>query len=175
MRTERSPCWDGKTHMAWQFDDGGRAAAGFKGKTGDCVTRSIAIAAQLPYQEVYDALNAAAKRERPRAKGRRSSARGGVHKQTSRRYLQALGWTWHPTMQIGSGAQVHLCEEELPMGRLVVAVSRHLVAVIDRVVHDTFDCQRETLIPDENGIAGSGHGRIARRCVYGYYTAPADV
>jgi hypothetical protein len=28
----------------WQFDDGGRGAAGFKGKTGDCVCRAIAIA-----------------------------------------------------------------------------------------------------------------------------------
>ena len=37
-------------------DDGGRAAAGFKGSAGDCVARSIAIAAGLPYAEVYVAL-----------------------------------------------------------------------------------------------------------------------
>ena len=45
--------------MTWQYDDGGREAAGYKGTTGDCVTRAIAIACELPYQEVYDALNIA--------------------------------------------------------------------------------------------------------------------
>lgn len=30
--------------MTFVYDDGGRSAAGFKGKTGDCVTRAIAIA-----------------------------------------------------------------------------------------------------------------------------------
>ena len=42
--------------MEFIYNDGGRAAAGFKGSAGDCVTRSIAIAAGKPYQEVYDAL-----------------------------------------------------------------------------------------------------------------------
>ena len=40
--------------MEFIFHDGGRAAAGYKGKTGDCVTRSIAIATERTYQEVYD-------------------------------------------------------------------------------------------------------------------------
>jgi hypothetical protein len=44
---------DGKKFV---MDDGGRAAAGYKGQTGDCVCRSIAIATGKPYQEVYDAL-----------------------------------------------------------------------------------------------------------------------
>ena len=43
--------------MDFVFHDGGRAAAGYKGKTGDCVARSIAIATGKPYQEVYEALN----------------------------------------------------------------------------------------------------------------------
>ena len=30
--------------MTYEFDDGGRKAAGWKGKGGDCVTRAIAIA-----------------------------------------------------------------------------------------------------------------------------------
>ena len=38
------------------YNDGGREAAGYKGKAGDCVCRAIAIAARLPYQEVYDRL-----------------------------------------------------------------------------------------------------------------------
>jgi hypothetical protein len=39
--------------MNWVYDDGGRKAAGFRGKAGDCVTLSIAIATRLPYRHVY--------------------------------------------------------------------------------------------------------------------------
>lgn len=142
--------------MKFVIDDGGRAAAGFRGQTGDCVCRAIAIAAERPYAEVYAALNGAADRERPRRGKKRSSARTGVHKVTIRRYLTDLGWHWVPTMQIGSGCKVHLCGGELPSGRLIVSVSRHLVAVIDGVVHDTHD-------PSRDGT----------RCVYGYFTKEA--
>jgi len=38
------------------YNDGGREAAGYKGTAGDCVCRAVAIAAELPYQEVYDRL-----------------------------------------------------------------------------------------------------------------------
>lgn len=58
-------------------------AAGYKGNTGDCVTRAIAIATGRPYQEVYDALG---QRERTGKRKRgRSNARTGVYKQTIRR------------------------------------------------------------------------------------------
>ena len=42
--------------MEYVFDDGGRACAGYRGATGDCVTRAIAIAMELPYQDVYTAM-----------------------------------------------------------------------------------------------------------------------
>ena len=42
--------------MEFNFNDGGRAEAGYKATTGDCVTRAVAIAAELPYKEVYDRL-----------------------------------------------------------------------------------------------------------------------
>ena len=37
-------------------DDGGRSAAGFKGRTGDCLTRAISIATGESYRKVYDAV-----------------------------------------------------------------------------------------------------------------------
>lgn len=133
--------------------DGGRKAAGFEGATGDCATRAIAIATGKPYQEVYDSINALATRER---KGKRkrgvSNARTGVYKPTTRRYMESIGWRWVPTMQIGSGCKVHLRAEELPAGRLVVSVSKHLCAVVDGVVYDTHD-----------------PSRFGTRCVYGYF------
>jgi len=69
--------------MDFVFHDGGRAAAGYKGMTGDCVTRSIAIATGKTYQEVYDALNQLAPAERMgKRKKKRSSSRTGVFRQT---------------------------------------------------------------------------------------------
>jgi hypothetical protein len=138
---------------AWVYDDGGRAAAGYRGETGDCVTRSVAIATGRPYAEVYTALNEAARAERPRTGQSRSSARTGVKKRTVSRYLADIGWEWHPTMHIGQGCRTHLRADELPAGRLIVKCSRHLTAVIDGVIHDTHD-------PSRGGT----------RCVYGYWT-----
>ncbi len=140
--------------------DGGRAAAGRRGEAGDCVTRAIAIATGLPYAQIYDDLNRLAKDERYKrgkigfmaATGRGSSARKGVLKPTTKSYLASIGWQWTPTMHIGSGCTVHLDASELPSGRLICAVSRHLVAVIDGIIHDIYDCSR-------NGT----------RCVYGYW------
>ena len=136
--------------MKFIYNDGGRAKAGYKGEAGDCVTRAIAIATGAPYQEMYNTLNQLGKQEK-KTKGR-STARGGVYKKTYRKLLEELGWKWTPTMFIGKGCQVHLRADELPKGRLLVSVSRHLVAVIDGTIHDIFN-------PDRGG----------KRCVYGYY------
>jgi len=149
--------------MKFIKNDGGRLDAGYKGTAGDCVVRSIAIISGKPYQEVYDALNEAAKLERPRKGRTRSTARNGVKKATIRRYMDSLGFKWTPCMGIGTGCKVHLVDGELPMGRLVVSVSKHLTAVIDGVIHDIHDPQRHTLIC-ENGVQ-----RFAGRCVYGYW------
>lgn len=138
----------------WAHNDGGRASAGYLGNAGDCVARSISIATGKPYEEIYDALNALAVSERTGKRKRGiSSARKGVYRQTYHRYLLSIGWQWTPTMLIGQGCKVHLRKEELPSGRLVVCVSKHLVAVIDGVIQDTHD-------PSRNGT----------RCVYGYFT-----
>lgn len=135
--------------------DGGRVLAGFKGVTGDCVVRSIAIAVNKPYQEVYDALNQIAQNERcGKNKKRISNARTGVYRYTFDKYLKSLGWTWHPTMFIGSGCKVHLKDGELPMGKwLIVLLSKHMCAVKNNFMFDLYD-------PSRNGT----------RCVYGYYS-----
>jgi hypothetical protein len=101
------------------FNDGGRIAAGYKGFTGDCVTRAIAIATGKPYQEVYDALKSLTKVERiTKRRTKHSNVRLGVRKDTYRKYLTSIGWVFTPTMTIGSGCKVHLRASELPPGRL---------------------------------------------------------
>ena len=140
------------------YDDGGREAAGFKGEAGDCVVRAIAIAAEKPYKEVYDELGTLVKAEKVTKQTPKKgvSARDGVYKKTFQNYLVDLWWKWVPTMIFGQGCTVHLSADELPGGRLIVSVSKHLTTMIDGVIHDTHDPRRET-----------------GRCVYGYFYKPA--
>lgn len=151
-----------KTHsrFPFQFNDGGRQQAGFKGGVGDCVVRAIAIAANLPYMKVYEDLRLANESyaqlrndrlaKRLNAKG--SSPRNGNHRNVFHYYILAQGFEWVPTMKIGVGCQVHLCPDELPKGVLIAKVSKHLTTIVDGVIHDTHD-------PSRGGA----------RCVYGYY------
>jgi hypothetical protein len=136
------------------YNDGGRNIAGYKGATGDCVTRAIAIATRSSYVEVYELINKLAQSERKGTRKRGiSSARTGVYKRTIQKLMKHIGAEWTPLMGIGTGCKVHLREDELPKkGRYVLSVSKHLCAWIDGVLHDTHDCSR-------NG----------NRCVYGYW------
>jgi len=140
--------------MTFLYDDGGRAAAGFKGDTRDCVVRAIAIASGSGYAETYRELAAVCKSEELRSRRAKGPGhpRTGVAKHITRAFLERRGWTWVPTMAIGSGCNVHLRADELPAGKLIVSVSRHVVAVIDGVLHDTHDSSRDD-----------------GRCVYGYF------
>ncbi|MDE6398795.1 MAG: hypothetical protein K2L51_05690 [Clostridiales bacterium] len=135
--------------MEFKYNDGGRAKAGFVGKTSDCVCRAIAIAADIPYKEVYSVINEFGKKERRKNK---STARTGVLKTTTRKVMAHFGFEWIPTMQIGQGCKTHLRSDELPSGRIIVSVSGHVAAVINGVLNDTYDCTRS-----------------GARCVYGYY------
>jgi hypothetical protein len=146
--------------FSFELNDGGRDAAGFKGGAGDCVVRSIAIAAKAPYIQVYEDLREANARyaekrndrlaKRLNEKG--SSPRNGNHRNVFHDYILSHGFEWVPTMKIGAGCLVHLRPDELPSGILIVKVSKHLTAVIDGVIQDTHNPSR----------GGS-------RCVYGYY------
>lgn len=153
--------------MNFQFNDGGRKAAGFKGMTGDCVARSVAIASGLPYTDVYAALAEGTGSQPAGKRGKRAaSASNGINvkRKWFKDYMASIGFTWVPTMGIGTGCKVHLAEGELPMGRLIVSVSKHYTAVIDGVINDTWNPQRESYCFNVDGTT-----HIARRCVYGYW------
>jgi len=142
-------------------DDGGRRAAGFGAAANDCVARSVAIASGRPYAVVYGELaEINAKMPKTKARTHQRSAVGqltadrGIFTESVlfKRYMAGLGFTWVPTMKIGTGCRVHLRTSELPKGRIIVRVTHHLAAVIDGVLHDTLDCSRG-----------------GTRCVYGYW------
>lgn len=144
--------------MMFIYDDGGRHEAGYRGSAGDCFVRAVAIATARPYRAVYNEVNEMAATER-RKRGRgKSSARNGVYKSTIQKYLKSLGWQWTPTMFVGQGCRVHLRSDELPGGRIIVSLSKHVTAVIDGIIYDTYDPSREGM-----------------RCVYGYWSGGSVV
>ena len=140
----------------WVKDDGGRGKSGIarapgrKDAVGDCVTRAIAIATGKPYREVHDAITVSKVRYLygggDDAWDKRARRRGGVHAFDPDHgcsdgaygpYLEALGW-----VRVTPKSQMRLRADHLPRGRLIVNIRRHLVAVIDHVIHDTHDCGR---------------------------------
>ena len=152
-----------RSNLILKIDDGGRAAAGYKGYAGDCVVRSIAIVTKLPYQQIYNDLFKANKEFRTNSKTKlarslkqkNDSPRTGTHRVVLKKYLKKLGWIWSPTMFIGQGCKVHLKKNELPGGTLIISCSKHITVVKDGVLHDTYDCTRS-----------------GTRCVYGYWSKP---
>jgi hypothetical protein len=85
-------------------------------------------------------------------------------------------------MRIGSGCTVHLTADELPAGRIVVAVSKHYTAMVDGVIHDTHDPRDrgETIYPKgypadqipkgARLLSNGAHVYAPQRCVYGYWS-----
>ena len=130
-----------KSNLKLEVDDGGRAAAGYKGQAGDCVVRSIAIVTGMPYQKVYDDLYDAnevfrttSKTKLARSlKQKNDSPRSGTHRVVLKKYLAQLGFQWTPTMFVGKGCKVHLKKEELPSGTLLVSCSKHITVVKDGI------------------------------------------
>lgn len=133
--------------MKWVYDDGGRSKY-YKGHTGDCVTRAIAIATGQDYKVIYDLVNSYSKNDESD-----SSARTGVKPDLVYKIMSDLGWQWVPTMYFGKGCKVHLKEEEIPKNQtLILRLSKHLTCIVNGIIHDTYDPSRD-----------------GKRCVYGYF------
>ena len=145
--------------MEFVYADGGRRKY-FKAKNvGDCVTRAICNATGKDYKEVYNRLKELAQEEttkqlKKHRGGKRSSVRDGVFMETWKKYLKEIGWVRRSTITKGSSQRMHLNENELPNGNLIVQVSKHLTCVKDKVLYDTYDCTRD-----------------GERLVYGYWIA----
>jgi hypothetical protein len=91
----------------------------------------MAIALQLDYKQVYKEISQA-----NADNGRSKSARNGVMKDTYAEVLKRYGWVWHkaPTFE-GRKARC----SDMPKGRVIAKQAGHFVAVIDGIVHDTWN------------------------------------
>lgn len=138
--------------MRWVRNDGGRAAAGYGSLYGDCITRSAAIAAELPFADVLALLHRA--REPVDLPGLSSPRLYEIFSAAQRVLLTELGWRWVQVRPLPRGRRVYWREGDVPAGRLIVAVGRHFCAVVEGAIHDTHD-------------ASGGTGRLH---VFGYWT-----
>lgn len=115
----------------YKHDDGGRSAAGMKGKC-DCGIRAVAIACQLSYLDARKLLKDYASTGK---QGNRAVARG-IYKDDMDAALRSLGWRWQPAPKL-SGRKARYFD--LPQGRLIARMARHYAAVIDGVLRDDWD------------------------------------
>ena len=115
------------SQMKFQENDGGRSEAGLEPTHGACAVRAIAIATGLPYQQVWDELYAACKKDNPQHQGT------AVPEPPLRKYMDSMGWHWQ---ELG----LSLSLDQLPQeGTFVAMIPGHLATVIDGVFHDTLD------------------------------------
>ncbi len=129
--------------LEYKYNDGGRSKYYRAKNVGDCVVRATAIATGRDYKEIYNIFKEAIG----------GSPRNGVSKKICRQVIGQLGGRWVTCMKIGSGCKVHLAPNEIPMDkRIIVSLSKHLVAVINGVINDTYEPSRD-----------------GERCVYGYW------
>lgn len=120
--------------MTYIYSDGGRAEAGYKGTAADCAVRAIAIVLDLPYKAIYEDMRYFMD---CRDAG---SPRNGITEEHLRRYLGERGFRYVAAKINGKHTNMHLNRAELPAGRIIANLSNHVSAVIDGVLHDTWDC-----------------------------------
>jgi hypothetical protein len=121
--------------MPYQFNDGGRALAGYKGSAGDCGARAIAIALCMDYKTAYDLLANANKKA-----GNAKSARNGISKEIYSDVLKTLGWIWVSAPKF-EGRKARC--SDMHSGTVIARQAGHYVAVINGTPQDTWDCSHK--------------------------------
>lgn len=150
--------------LGYVEDDGGRAAAGYKGYAGDCVARALAILTGRPYTECYKALA-----DGERAAGHSRSARNGVSDKVWPKVYQDFGLV---KVKRGKGAYPTYTEAHEQYGDCIVTTNHHVAALMSDGLHDIFDgrtyewlervcegCERA-----EDDLDGSGTNGVCSRC-----------
>lgn len=139
--------------IGYAYDDGGRKAAGRKGKTGDCVTRAAAILTRKPYEEVYSLF--AEGNQKYRGRRRNQSQRGvrsasnGVPKPVIDRVFAAMGLKKIPFAK--GSPRLTYSEAYEKFGNCIVSTTKHVAAIVEGELRDTHD-ERVYWWKDEFGI-----------------------
>jgi hypothetical protein len=109
------------------------AAADTKGPQGDCVTRAISLVTGMPYHQVKQMVNEVLSNGRSNG-----SASWGVPVDTFRfqNFLKELGFRRCP---VAPGTRL----DDLPPGKWMVQVPKHMTVVKGGKIHDTFDPRKK--------------------------------
>jgi hypothetical protein len=149
--------------LGFVYEDGGRGAAGFKGDAATASrARSPSLRASPTLRSTTTCMPRSGTMRRHIETVRPGACRGATGGRARHRAMACRRRSGSPASrslvgdefpQWGSARAARFtCADELPAGRLIVRVSKHLVAVVDGVIHDTHDCTR-----------------AGERCVYGYF------
>lgn len=133
--------------LDFNHNDGGRAKY-FKGSTGDCVTRAIAIATNIDYKIVYDDLFLAnkeyiSKRNNKISRALRNrhnglSPRSGIFKDIYTKYLTDLGWKYVSLIKFGSKERTKL-DQLTHFDNIIITINKHLMCMQKGVLQDISD------------------------------------
>jgi hypothetical protein len=112
----------------WVNSDGGRSTSKRKAQKNDCTVRALAIARQLPYDDAYDILKEAG----------RKCGRGFDFV----KWIETQPWATKISFPAVKGkprmTPAQFCRD-YPKGTYILRVTKHVVAVRDGVVFDTFE------------------------------------
>jgi hypothetical protein len=147
------------TALPYNHTDGGRHAAMYveneiepRVNKGDCVTRAIAIATGTPYAEVYEDIKYLCDTEEPIRYEKKSDVNNGVNNRIwapyVEEYFNVASSYKSPAMfdvtdvgeqPINDCGHFHLDADEFSEGTFIVEIWGHLLAIIDGVLHDSWD------------------------------------
>jgi len=135
-------------NVTYIYDDGGRDAEGYRVSAVDCAVRAMAIALQIPYKQAHAEI-ATRKKRRCNLCGR---VRKDVPKKDMSYILAAHGYKWFPA-PIFAGRRVagrwvagrYAYAGDMPAGRIIVKMDGNYAAIIDGVLHDTFDSSQKMI------------------------------
>ena len=145
--------------IGYRYDDGGRRAAGYRGDTGDCVVRAIAICAGKDYKAVYLTMaehmrrngyaasgNAYATSERRRKAPRR---RGQLRvKDVQDRVLEVHGFR---KVRLPSGVRPTFTEAHERYGDCIVGTTKHMAAIVGGALRDIWDGRTYAWVEPDTG------------------------
>ena len=118
-------------NLKYEYDDGGRAAAGYKGYAGDCVCRALTILEAGDYRANYRELAAG-----EAAAGHARSARNGISIKVYPKVFAAHGLV---KVKLPPGPKPTYAEAHRRYGDCIVTTARHVACLKGGALRDTFD------------------------------------
>ena len=117
--------------IGYQYHDGGRSEAGYRGEANDCVARALSIMTGESYQQVYLELARANK-----ASGKARSARNPIRNEVWQPVYESYGLR---KVKLPPGKRPTYSEAYERHGDCIVKTTKHVAAIVDGHLRDTFD------------------------------------